>query len=67
MFGLGSASLDDYLTTERDLANRITRMPTKDYLLSKRETRTGESGQTNDVADEWENFEDELYDDFVML
>lgn len=36
VFGLSSASLDDYLTTERDLANRITKMPTKNYLLNRR-------------------------------
>jgi hypothetical protein len=38
VFGLSSATLDDYLTTERDLANRMTRMPTKDYLLNRRQT-----------------------------
>ena len=38
VFGLSSASLEDYLTTERDLANRITRMPTSEYLLNRRQT-----------------------------
>ena len=38
VFGLSSASLEDYLTTERDLANRITRMPTTEYLLNRRQT-----------------------------
>ena len=37
-FGLSSYSLEDYLTTERDLAKRITRMPTTEYLLNRRET-----------------------------
>jgi len=38
VFGLSSATLESYLTSERDLANRITRMPTKEFLLNRRET-----------------------------
>lgn len=66
VFGLSSASLDDYLTTERDLANRITRMPTKNYLLNRRETML-ESGAGSEGIDDWEGLEDELFDDFVVL
>lgn len=67
VFGLSSASLDDYLTTERDLANRITRMPTKNYLLNRRQTML-EDGVASEMTDEWvDGLEDELFDDFVVL
>ena len=38
VFGLSSATLEDYLTSERDLANRISRMPQVQFLLNRRET-----------------------------
>ena len=66
VFGLSSATLEDYLTTERDLANRMTRMPTTEYLLNRRETLIMDQadGQNN----EWEDAgDDELFDDFVVL
>ena len=66
VFGLSSHSLEDYLTTERDLANRITKMPTKEYLLNRRQTQIMD--QANGQANEWEEAdEEELFDDFVVL
>lgn len=66
VFGLSSASLEDYLTTERDLANRITKMPTTEYLLNRRQTLIMD--QANGQANEWEEAdEEELFDDFVVL
>ena len=68
VFGLSSASLEDYLTSERDLANRITRMPTADYLLSKRKTVTHNTNLSDGQNNEWEEADDEeLFDDFVLL
>ena len=66
VFGLSSATLDDYLTTERDLASRITRMPTAAFLLNRRETLIldGEAG----ANEGWEEAaDDELFDEFVVL
>lgn len=65
VFGLSSATLEDYLTTERDLANRITRMPPSEFLLNRRETFTS----TGDMKDEdgKDGDDDELFDDFVLL
>ena len=66
VFGLSSASLEDYLTTERDLANRITRMPTTEYLLNRRQTLIMD--QADGQANDWEEADDdELFDDFVVL
>ena len=60
--------MEDYLTSERDLANRITRMPTADYLLSKRQTVTHSSNLSDGQNNEWEEADDEeLFDDFVLL
>jgi len=36
VFGLSSPSLEDYLTSERDLARRISRMPPAEYLISRK-------------------------------
>jgi len=63
VFGLSSASLEDYLTTERDLANRITKMPTSEYLLNRRETLILDRAD----GDGWEDMNEELFDDFVVL
>mmetsp|Transcript_16093 Transcript_16093/g.20422 ORF Transcript_16093/g.20422 Transcript_16093/m.20422 type:complete len:189 (-) Transcript_16093:1266-1832(-) len=65
VFGLSSASLESYLTSERDLANKITRMPTKEFLLNRRETQIldREGGDT----DAWDDMNDEIFDDFVVL
>ena len=65
VFGLSSATLESYLTTERDLANRITRMPTQEFLLNRRETvildREGAEGEWDEMGN------DEIFDDFVVL
>ena len=54
------------MTTERDLANRITRMPTAEFLLSRRQTLILD--QNDGQANEWEEADDEeLFDDFVVL
>ena len=65
VFGLSSATLEDYMTTERDLANRITRMPTPEFLLNRRETLIMD--QADGANGEWENMDDELFDDFIVL
>ena len=51
VFGLASATLEDYLTTERDLANRITRMPPPEFLLNKRETFIDENDADKNNGD----------------
>ena len=66
VFGLSSHTLEDYLTTERDIANRMSRMPTNDYLLNRRETLIMD--QQDGGANEWQDTNvDELFDDFVVL
>ena len=65
VFGLSSATLEDYVTSEKDLQRRITNMPTADFLLSKRESMVLSQAQIDD-NDEWGDDED-LYDDFVIL
>ena len=66
VFGLSSHTLEDYLTTERDLANRMSRMPTSEYLLNRRQTLIMD--QQDGGANEWQEAnEDELFDDFVVL
>ena len=58
--------MEDYLTSERDLANRITRMPTAEYLLNRRQTLIMD--QSDGQNNEWEEADDEeLFDDFVLL
>ena len=32
-FGVASQSLEDYLTTEKDLVRKVSRMPAEDYLI----------------------------------
>ena len=50
------------------MANRMTRMPTEDYLLSRRETLVMERNENGGAGDDWvEGMEDELFDDFVVL
>lgn len=64
VFGLGCASLEDYLTSERDLARRISRMPAPEYLLNRR----GSLADGDDAGDEWaDDLDDEMFDDFVVL
>ena len=54
------------MTTERDIANRMSRMPTNDYLLNRRETLIMD--QQDGGANEWQDTNvDELFDDFVVL
>ena len=46
----------------------MTRMPTEDYLLSRRETLVMERNENGGAGDDWvEGMEDELFDDFVVL
>jgi len=54
------------LTTERDLANKITRMPTSAFLLNRRETLILDKKEGD--AEGWEEaIEDEMFDEFVVL
>lgn len=57
------------MTTERDLARRISKIPGKEYLLTKRNSLTkSQVGAMTEPQEleEWED-NDELYDDFVIL
>jgi hypothetical protein len=38
VYGLGSASLEDFVTNEKDMARRITRIPGNEFLLSRRQS-----------------------------
>jgi hypothetical protein len=55
-----------YLTTERDLARKVSRMPGMDYKLQARSSLY--KSHVSQVAEEgdWEEYE-ELFDDFVIL
>jgi hypothetical protein len=33
VYGLASPSLEDFLTSERDIANKISRIPGEEYLI----------------------------------
>lgn len=63
VYGLGCVSLEDYLTTEKDMQRRISNLPSEDYLIGRKSTLV-DSG-TND-EEEWED-DDEMFDDFVVL
>ena len=69
VFGLSSPSLDDYLTSERDLARKISRMPGTEYLISRRSVTMSQAPQ--EVGEEMKEEEwvgdDDLIDDFVLL
>jgi hypothetical protein len=67
LFGLSSASLEDYVTTERDIARRISKMPPRDFLITKRSTMSSSSAiMEPQESDEWAD-DDELFDDFIIL
>lgn len=63
IYGIASESLEDYLTTEKDLSRRISRMPNGEFLL-----KNGERPNTTELA-EGDTFDDDddLFDDFVLI
>ena len=64
MYGLASPSLEDFLTSERDIANKISRIPGEEYLIKS--NRQSVAQQPQEAAKE-EEFEDMFIDDFVLL
>jgi len=68
VFGVSSAELGVYLTSEKDLARKVSRMPEEHFKLESRSSlyKSQISGVSGDDADSWEEYE-ELFDDFVIL
>ena len=64
VYGLASPSLEDFLTSERDIANKISRIPGDEYLI--RDNRLSVSQEPKENGKE-EEFEDMFIDDFVLL
>lgn len=74
IFGIASASLSDYVTSEKDIARNICRMPPNEYLITgKLPFGTGrasmnEPGVSMAMSNGEDNFEeDDMFDDFVVL
>ena len=70
MFGLSSPSLDDYLTSERDLARKISRMPGVEYLVNRRSVTISQAPSElgeETKEEEWVDDDDLFIDDFVLL
>ena len=68
MFGLSSPSLDDYLTSERDLARKISRMPGVEYLVNRRSVTISQAPSElgeETKEEEWVDDDDLFIDDFV--
>ena len=78
IFGIASDRLSDYLTSEKDMARKICRMPTEDFLLqgklpfgNDKEDSSSQlaSGQLLASAMSFGDDEDaeEMFDDFVII
>jgi len=67
MFGVASQSLADYLTSEKDLARKICRMPTEEYIMQGEAFGEPTEETKQEAGGDNEDFEDDDFDDFVML
>lgn len=65
IYGVSSTDLSVYLTTERDLRRKVSKIPGEFFKLESRSSMY--KSATNQEADQdWDDYE-ELFDDFVML
>ena len=70
VFGIASDRLTDYITSEKDIARRICKMPTEEYLIQgKLPFGTGRASiaQVLENEKDFEDDDDDMFDDFVVL
>ena len=62
---MASPTLEDFLTSERDIANKISRIPGDEYLIRNSRQSVTQEPQESGIKEE--EFEDMFIDDFVLL
>lgn len=70
VFGIASDRLGDYITSEKDLARKMCKMPTEEYLIQgKLPFGTGRASIAQEIGNEkdFEEDDDDMWDDFVVL
>ena len=66
IYGVSSNYLSVYLTTERDLARKVSRMPDQNFKLEQRSSLYKSQVSQSQVQEDWDDYE-ELFDDFIIL
>ena len=72
MFGISSKNLDEYITTEKDVQRRISKMPSAEFLVGGGvggggDNKLAQSGNEENEM-EFENDDDEIYgDDWIVV
>lgn len=62
MFGVSVKDLGLYVTTDKDVIRRRSRMPTADFLINNQDRQS-----ERDKDPQEEDFEDDTFDDFVFI
>ena len=66
LFGVSSKSLQDYVTTDKDLIRNYNRLP-DDYFLMDPDASTKKAKQDNRMLDDLNDEVDDLFSDFVFI
>ena len=55
MFGISSKTLDEYITSEKDVAKKVSRVPGPQFIIAEREKMHGDEDEDDDEmwGDDW--------------